>query len=299
MDDALRTLARGIAFTARTGRPPRSVTNSSCRCSRDARRRARAAVSSSATRCRPLAQLVAQPPEQRRGGVAEVGAVLLDAALRSPSASVASERLDRLRERRRRSGAVSARLVERAPRSASPPRTVVATRASASGASTPPRAASTAASRTSADAPRAAARRPRRAAPTRLGRQRLPPRDLLRLRRGQRAPGRAPRRGASTASAGEPLRDRRELERLERGVHAASVPARPAKDGHDRRVNDRGGRHERSTARRGRARDAAQGRPRGRAARRAQRRRLLRHVQGGRGAGQAPGRGAQRLPTAP
>ena len=58
------TLRRELALTANTGRPPRWVTKSSCRCSRSPGRRA-SRCSSSVTRCRPVAQLPAQLAQQR------------------------------------------------------------------------------------------------------------------------------------------------------------------------------------------------------------------------------------------
>ena len=83
------TLRRALAFTASTGRPPRSVTKSSWRCSRSSLERAEL-LELLGHALPAVAQLAAQPAQLRRGVVAQVGAVLLDAAV------------DRLGERRER-----------------------------------------------------------------------------------------------------------------------------------------------------------------------------------------------------
>ena len=83
------TLRRALAFTASTGRPPRWVTKSSCRCSR--RPPDRTSCSSfSFTRCRPVRSWTRSLRSCGEAVVAQIGAVVLDRAL------------DRLCERRER-----------------------------------------------------------------------------------------------------------------------------------------------------------------------------------------------------
>ena len=169
------TLRRALGFTASTGRPPRSATKSSCRCSRSAGR-AGEATQLLGDALTAVAQLAAQLAEQRRRVVAEVGAVVLDAAAdllgeRREAGSIAAASSAS-------SGAVSA-LVERGPR---------AQAAADRGRDVGERLRVRARHRGRVgrgladvlDPVRAAAPRLRRAA-RRLGRQRLPPRDLVRV----------------------------------------------------------------------------------------------------------------------
>ena len=73
------TRPRADAFSARTGRPPRSVTKSSWRCSA-MRRVVRDLAQALGELAAALAELAAQAAQRRRGRVLQVGAVLLDRA---------------------------------------------------------------------------------------------------------------------------------------------------------------------------------------------------------------------------
>ena len=114
-----------LAFTASTGRPPRWVTKSSWRCSRSFAERARRR-SSSVARCLPVAQLLAQPAQERRGGVAQVASRPPRRSARSPRRAA---RAPGRPPRRARAGAAQRRPLARArARTRSPPLTVDATR---------------------------------------------------------------------------------------------------------------------------------------------------------------------------
>ena len=73
------TRPRADAFSASTGRPPRSVTKSSCRCSAQ-RGVARELAEPLGELAAALAQLAPQAAQRRRGRVAQVRAVFLDRA---------------------------------------------------------------------------------------------------------------------------------------------------------------------------------------------------------------------------
>ena len=163
------TLPRADALTASTGRPPRSVTNRSCRNSRqlaragDARRAPR-------SRAAAVAQLAAQAAQRGRGVVAQVGAVVLDARARSSRPATSSDGstgAEQLAKQRRERG----RLPERAPR-LEPDRDgrwrraeVARRRARRRGRRAPRPRARPRARRATARRRRRAARRPRRSAP--------------------------------------------------------------------------------------------------------------------------------------
>ena len=166
------------------------------------------------------AQLAAQLAQLRRRVVAQVGAVLLDRAV------------DRLRERRRAPGrprAASSRssgaagLVERRRAPAARPPPCRRRAAVACGASTPPSAACAACSRTSR---MPVERRLERLVEQRdrLGRQRLPARDLVGVGRRLELGARASRRARSRSHAASALADRRKLQHVERiRVHPRRV----------------------------------------------------------------------------
>ena len=219
------TLRRELALTARTGRPPRWVTKSSCRCSRRPPDR----TSCSQLLVHPLpagAQLDAQLAELRRGGVPQIGAVVLDRPL------------DRLRERceRRvdRGGELAQErrnllgVVERGTRAESPadrvghvsqrPRREHAAKRRVRGGVT--------------DVVQAFERRFARRVEQRdrLGCQCLAPSDLAGIG-GRRERARELCAVGTGGRVREPLRDRRKLECHERiGIHATSVGRRASNE---------------------------------------------------------------------
>ena len=139
------TAPRALACSASTGRPPRSVTKSSCRWSRRAGSRA-SERSRSPSRARPSRELAPEAAQGGRGAVAEIRAVVLDGLsyrarrrLRGAARSL----------RQRQSGAGSA-VRRRAPRARrARRRSTSPTACSAAGSRTPPRVASSTAGRTS------------------------------------------------------------------------------------------------------------------------------------------------------
>ena len=140
------TCDRALSFTASTGRPPRSVTNVSCRCSRRPVDRASRA-SSSVTRCRPARSSLRS---RRRSGEAvsrrsepscSTRRSISPASEASPGSTGASSSAS--------SGAAS-RCSSSAPRAASVPEIVSAVARSSAGSSEPPRSARSTAVRTSA-----------------------------------------------------------------------------------------------------------------------------------------------------
>ncbi len=215
------TLRRALAFTASTG-PAAALGHELLLQVLAERRVAREPAQLLGDAVAALAQLLPQPPEQRRGDVAEIGAVLLDAALER----VGERRQRRVDPRRplpeqwRELGGLVERAAQREP--------------AAHGRGDP---------RERVGREHAAARRElRRVAHVCDPLQRrlrglveqrdglrgegLAPRDLVRLvRRRQAARQRRPRRRAGCL--GEPLGDRGEVQCLERVLtHAPSVRAR-------------------------------------------------------------------------
>ena len=203
------TLRRALALTASTGRPPRWVTKSSCRCSRSSLERA-SCSSSSRTRCRPVRS---SPRSWRSGGEA--------LSRRSePSSSTA-------RSIASASGASAGSIAAASSRSSG---AGSAPSSAARARSAPATVSTTCLQRLRRE--HAAARRVRRGLANvanpferrlgrvveqrdRLGRQRLPARDLVGVgRRLERARERGA--GVGRRRAREPLHDRRKLEHVER-----------------------------------------------------------------------------------
>ena len=139
------TLRRALAFTASTGRPPRWVTKSSCRCSRSSLLRARRR-SSSATRWRPSRSSFRRRRSfgEALSRTSEPSSSIARWIASASGASVGSIAV----ASSCRSGAVAA-CSSSAARASTPPAIAAATSFSVSGASTPPLAAWAAPSRTS------------------------------------------------------------------------------------------------------------------------------------------------------
>ena len=212
------TLRRALAFTASTGRPPRSVTKSSCRCSRSSLERA-SCRAPRVTRCRPFRSSVRS---LRSCGEALSRRSEPSSSTRARSPRRAARATGRSRPpSSRRSGASSP--ARRAPAArASAPATRVATCRSVAGGERRRRAPR---ARRLADVAR-----PRRAAARRRRRAARSPRPSAPAAAPPRRVGRRVERGGEfravrgLGGAREALDDRRKLEhRRARAVHLSSV----------------------------------------------------------------------------